>query len=140
MTMYFKEIANLIEALTGFTKGGKLQVGHLTQSAPDRWVLIQESGGPTYFTPNEDMVDMMIQVLCHADTYFKAHDDAWAVYKALHGQSSQQMARVDGSGEDYLAMTVEAVYAPQYLGQDSDKKHIFSTNYIFRVEEGGCGS
>lgn len=136
--MIFREIARLIETQTGWTAGAKLQVGHLLQNAPVRMTLIQESGGKPSFTPNEDMVDMTIQALTRAATYFEAHDDAWALYKALHGLSGMNCPRIDGSGEDYLAMTIDAIYAPQYIGEDEDRRHVFSTNYIFRMEEGGC--
>jgi hypothetical protein len=136
--MIFREIARLIEIQTGWTAGKKLQVGHIVQNADVRMTLIQESGGKPEFTPNEDMVEMNIQALTRAETYFEAHDDAWALYKAIHGLSGMNMPRIDGSGEDYLAMTIEAIYAPQYIGEDVDRRHVFSTNYIFRMEEGGC--
>ena len=134
----FREICTLIEAQTGWTIGAKLQAGHLRQDAPVRMGLVQQTGGPTYFTPNEDMVDMGIQILNRGATYDEARADAWAAYKALHGLSNMNCPRLEGSGEDYLAMTIEAVYAPQYLGEDSDRRHLFSTNYIFRMEEGSC--
>jgi hypothetical protein len=35
-------------------------------------------------------------------------------------------------------MTVEALAIPQYLGVDDNRRHLFSTNYIFRMEEGSC--
>jgi hypothetical protein len=51
------------------------------------------------------------------------------------------MPRLDGvSGPDYLAMTVEALNPPQYIGQDKNGLFEFSTNYIFRCEEGSCGA
>lgn len=140
----FREIVTLIEAQTGFARGangaGKLQVGHMSQQAPARAVLVQETGGAPEFTPNEDMVDLTIQILNRAPTYFEAHEDAWTAYRGLHGLSGMNLPRIDGSGEDYLAMTIEAMAAPQYLGEDEDRRHVFSTNYIFRMEEGGCSA
>jgi hypothetical protein len=91
-----------------------------------------------YFYPNTDMVDMAIQVLCRAATYWEARDDAWIVYDAVHGTSAWNMPRLVGVGDDYLVTTVNALYAPQYLGEDDNRRHLFSTNYIFRVEEGSC--
>jgi hypothetical protein len=133
-----KEIATLISDLTGFVIGAKLQVGHQTQDAPVRRVLILESGGVPYFYPNTDMVDMAVEVLCRATTYWEARDDAWAVFDAVHGTSGWNMPRLVGVGDDYLVTTVNALYAPQYLGEDNNRRHLFSTNYIFRVEEGSC--
>ena len=135
----FREICQLIADLTGFAIGTKLQIGHLKQNAPVRYVLIQETGGPPEFFPNEDMADVAIQILNRAATYFEAREDAHAVYTAIHGTSGWTLPRMDGSGEDCLAMTVEAVYLPQYLGVDENNRHIFSTNYIFRMELGACG-
>lgn len=134
----FREICQLIADLTGFTIGTKLQIGHLKQSAPVRYVLVQETGGATTFFPNEDVIDVAIQILCRAATYFECRDDAYAVFRAIHGTSGWNLPRMDGSGEDYLAMTVDAIYAPQYLGVDDNNRHMFSTNYIFRMELGSC--
>jgi len=136
----FREIVKFISDRTGFPMGpgSRIQFGHQVQQAPPRMVLIQEAGGATYFYPNEDMADFMVQVLCRAPSYFEAREDAWVVYKAIHGTSGWNLPRIDGSGEDYIAMTIDAVYLPQYLGEDEDRRHIFSTNYVFRMEEGSC--
>ena len=132
----FKEICTLISGLTGFALDVKLQVGHLLQSAPERYVLVQETGGEAnFYCP--DMVDMLIQVLCHAETYFEARDDSYAVFEAIHGTSGWNLPGIGGN-PDYLAMTVEALAVPQYLGVDDNRRHLFSTNYIFRMEEGSC--
>jgi hypothetical protein len=133
----FREICTLIEALTGFAIGAKLQAGHWAQDKPERCVLISETGGMTnFYCP--DMIDVQIQALCRAPTYYQARDDAYAVFDALHGTNNWNLPRIDGSGPDYLAMTVEAIAAPGYLGEDENRRHLFSTNYIFRMEEGSC--
>ena len=135
----FREICTLISTLTGWAIGGKLQAGHWAQDKPARAVLVQESGGTPAFYPNTDMVDMTIQFLCRAEKQTDAREDAWAAYRALHGTSGWNLPRLDGaSGEDYLAMTVEAIYAPQYLGEDDNRRHLYSINFIFRMEEGSC--
>ena len=132
----FKEICTLISGLTGFALDVKLQVGHLLQSAPERYVLVQETGGEAnFYCP--DMKDMLIQVLCHSETYFEAREDAYAVFEAIHGTSGWNLPGIGGN-PDYLAMTVEALAVPQYLGVDDNRRHIFSTNYIWRMEEGSC--
>jgi len=135
----FMEIVQLISDLTGFAIGSRIQYGHSLQSAPVRCVLIQETGGgPNFYCP--DMVDMTVQVLTRAAKYSEARADAWAVFNAVHGTSNWELPRLGGaSGEDYLAMTVEALAAPQYLGEDDNRRHLFSTNYVFRMELGSCG-
>jgi hypothetical protein len=135
----FKEIVQLISDLTGFAIGSRLQYGHKLQDAPVRAVLVQETGGEAnFYCP--DMINMTIQVLCRAAKYSEAREDAYAVFEVIHGTSNWELPRLDGlSGEDYLAMTVEALAAPQYLGEDDNRRHLFSTNYVFRMELGSCG-
>lgn len=135
-----REITTLISGLTGFAIGTRIQYGYRMQNAPVRCVLVQESGGePNFYCP--DMVNLTIQVLCRAATYNEAREDAWAVFNAIHGTSGWELPRLDGvSGEDYLAMTVEALAAPQYLGEDDNRRHLYSTNYVWRMELGSCGS
>ena len=135
----FKEIVTLIHDLTGFAIGTRLQYGHALQDAPVRAVLVQETGGmPNFYCP--DMIFVTIQVLCRGAKYSEARDDSYTVFEAIHGTSNWELPRLDGlSGEDYLAMTVEAIAAPQYIGEDDNRRHLFSTNYIFRMELGSCG-
>jgi hypothetical protein len=135
----FKEVCTLISTLTGFPIGGKLQAGHETQNAPPRCVVITETGGPAEFYPNTDLVEYGIQALCRAESYGAASDDAWAVHKALHGECNWDMPGQDG-GPDLLAMTIEAVATPQYLGEDDNRRHLFAINFTLRIEEGSCGS
>jgi hypothetical protein len=135
----FREIVQFISDRTGFAIGTRIQAGHALQDAPVRMILINEYGGVTNFYPNTDVMDVAIQVLNRAATYFEAREDAYAVFDAIHGQSGWTLPRIDGSGEDYLAMTIEAPFAPQSLGQDDNRRFLFSTNYIFRMEQGSCG-
>lgn len=117
---------------------GTLQPGYRHQAAPPRHVLVQESAGgePNFYCP--DMANVQIQVISRAKTYFEAREDAYTVYTALHGTSGWNMPNWTGTGPDYLAMTVEAVAIPQYLGVDENRLHEFSVNFIFRMEEGSC--
>jgi hypothetical protein len=135
----FREITTWLADQTGFVIGDTLQVGHRIQDAPDRCVLIAERGGGE---PNEDFTDMAnleIQIVTRAKTYFNARDDAWTVYNAIHATAGWNMPRIDGSGEDYLAMTVNAISTPGYISTDENGRHEFSCNYIFRMEEASCG-
>ena len=134
----FKEICKLIEERTGF-HSPTLQVGHRVQGAPQRCVLISESagGGTNFYCP--DMADINIQLVTRAKRYFDAREDAWIFYQAFHGTAGWNIPRLDGSGEDYLAMTVEAIAVPQYIGQDMNGLFEFSVNFIFRMEEASCG-
>jgi hypothetical protein len=133
----FREICKFIEDRTGF-KPPMLQIGHRAQGAPVRCVLVQETGGgeTNFYCP--DMANVLIQVISRAKTYFEARDDIYTVYETLHGTSGWNMPNFTGTGPDYLAMTVEALAVPQYLGEGENREHEFSVNFIFRMEQGSC--
>ena len=136
----FKEICQFIADQTGFHIGTTLQAGTRRQTAPERCILVAESGGgeTNYYLP--DQINVMIQVISRAKTYMAARADSWTVFNALHGEAGWNLPRLEGSGDDYLAMTIEALVSPQYIGQDENGLFEFSTNYIFRMEEASCGS
>lgn len=133
----FQEICNLVADLTGLTKGADLQVGHRLPGAPDRCTLIGESGGgeSNFYCP--DIINLNIQAVTRAKTYFQARNDAWVVFNVLHGTAGWNMLSV-GSGPDYLVMAIEAMTTPQYIGQDENGRFEFSCNYIWRCEQGSC--
>jgi hypothetical protein len=133
-----KEIATLIETETGFMKGSTLQVGHRLPTAPDRCILVAEPGGgdSNFYCP--DMMDLSIQVISRGKTYMEAREDAWIVFRALHGTCGWNMPREEGSGSDYLVNDIEAMTTPQYISQDENGRYEFSVNFIFRCEESSC--
>ena len=136
----FMEICTFIESRTGFVIGSTLQAGHRLQTAPERCVLISESAGGATEPDLPDRADFLIQAVSRAKTYFNARDDCWTVYRALHGTAGWNMPRLDGSGADYIAWTVEALAIPQYIGQDENGLFEFSVNFIFRMAEASCGA
>jgi hypothetical protein len=136
----FEEICELISNHTGFIKGSTMQMGHRVQNAPKRCVLISESGGGSTIPELADYADVLIQVISRGETYFNARDDAYVVYRAMHGTAGWNMPNLSGSGPDYIAWTVEALAIPQYIGQPEDGAFEFSTNYIFRCSQASCGA
>ena len=139
-----KEICTLIEGLTGLVMQqdglGILQVGHRLPNAPDRCVLIAETGGGATVPELPDRADVLIQAVGRGapKRYFEARDIAWAVYQALHGTAGWTLPFEDGSGS-YIVYAVDALAIPQYIGQDVDERHEFSVNFIFRMALGSCG-
>jgi len=136
----FQEIVTFIEGKTPFVLGTTLQAGHRLATAPDRCVLVAESGGGATVPELPDRADFLIQALSRAKTYFDARDDAWTAYTALHGTAGWNMPNISGSGDDYIAWTVEALAIPQYIGQDVDGRFEFSVNFIFRMAQASCGA
>lgn len=136
----FKEICTFIAGQTGFAIGSTLQAGHRTQDAPDRCVLLSESAGGATMPDLADYADVLVQAVSRAMTYFDARADIWTVYRALHGTAGWNMPRLEGSGDDYIAWTVDALAIPQYIGQDANGRYEFSVNFIFRMAEASCGT
>jgi len=134
----FTEITTWIASVAGMTIGGKLVYGHRLQNSDDRCVLISESAGGSTVPELPDRADVLIQAISRARKYKEAREDIWIVYRALHGRAGINMARIDGSGPDYLANTIDALAIPQYLGPDEEGRHEFSVNFIFRMQEGSC--
>lgn len=140
-----KEFAEFIEDRTTFVVGTTLQVGHRPQEAPDRCNVILESvgGSPDFDQP--DRVDKIFQIISrserpgHATTegVWDARDDAWEIFNALTGnvagviKSAQwTLPVVDGS---YIAMIIEAMNDPMYIGRDEDGRFEYSTNYLVKI-------
>ena len=135
----FQEIVTFIDGKTPFTLGTTLQAGHRLATAPDRCVLIAESAGGATVPELPDRADFLIQALSRAKTYFEARDDAWTIYTALQGTAGWNMPNISGSGDDYIAWTVDAIAIPQYIGQDIDGRFEFSVNFIWRIAQASCG-
>jgi len=145
-----QEIAKFIADNTAllpvpFVVGTNLFEGHRLQDAPDRCTCILETGGGGLHFDLPDRVDKMIQVLSRAKSYFDARSDAMDIFNTLHkgipwedgtysgGTAGHILTRVPPATQDYIAMTIEAVSDPQYIGQDEKRRCEFSTNYIFRI-------
>lgn len=135
----FREICKFIETETGFVMGKTLQVGHRLQSAPDRHILVSESGGgdPNPYSP--DMMNVNIQIISRGKTYFEAEEDIFYVYRMLHATFGWVLMNVDGVAPDYLVNVIEAIQTPYYLGEDENRRHEFTCNFIFKLEEAVCG-
>ena len=133
-----QEIAKFIENKTAtFTIGTNLFEGHRLQDAPDRCTCILETGGSSLYFDLPDRVDKMIQVLSRSKSYVTARADAWEIFNALHtgayGSAGHTLAAVAPAIQNYVAMTIEAVSDPQYIGQDEKRRYEFSTNYLFKI-------
>jgi len=129
-----KEIAVWIcTQVPGLTRGANLQVGYRDQKAPVRCHTILESGGPVPDFELPDRIDYLLQVASRAETYQAAREDAWAMFNALHGTAGWRIAAIVSGGPAYIAQVIEALAAPQYLGQDEKGAFEFSTNYTFRM-------
>ena len=120
--------------VAGLTLGGNLQVGFRALDAPVRCHTILESGGPVYFEL-PDRIDYMLQIATRAANYQQARDDAWVIWKALHGTAGWNIPALTSGGQAYTAQTIEAMAAPQWIGQDEKFNHEFSCNYLIRMKK-----
>lgn len=85
------------------------------------------------------MRNVNIQVLSRAKKYEDALEDIEIVYRAIHGTAGWNLPNIDGFWPDYLVMFIEAIQTPYYLGVEENRRHEFSCNFIFRMEEAVCG-
>lgn len=135
-----KPIAQFIATKAGFTVGSTLQFGFWGPNAPERAVLVAfNAGGRVYFY-QPGRADLQVQVLCRApkDNYLDAYADAKKIYDVLHGTISAAAALpIIVSGEAFIAETIEALAPPQYIGPDDQGRHLWSTNYTFRIKKAG---
>ena len=122
----------LCTRVPGLTLGGNLQVGFRVQDAPVRCHTLVETGGPADFDlPYR--TDVMIQVMTRAADNVQAHDDAWAVYTAIHGTSGWTIGPLVSGGQQYKLWTITAMAKPQYLGPDEKFNHEYSCNYLIQA-------
>jgi hypothetical protein len=129
-----REIANLVCTRAGFTLGTTAEFGHRKQESADRCILIAFNGGGATYFDLPDRIDQMVQILARAPKYMDAYDDSMAVFNAIHGLEVITLP-VLVSGEVYEVQVIEAVNAPQYIGQDEKGRFMWSTNYIFRIHD-----
>lgn len=137
------EIAEFIAVESGFVRGTTIQVAHRTPDSPDRCSVVLESvGGPVHYDL-PDRIDMMIQVISRAVTYMDARADSYEIYKSLFPDlsvarnvpiGSMPITAVAPRVQNYIAMSITPLAAPQYIGQDEKKRYEFSCNYIFRMQ------
>ena len=118
---------------TPLIKGANLQVGWRPDSAPDRCILVAETGPAPGIFELPDRVDKHIMIKSRALKYFDAQDDAMAIWTLLNGTAGWELPEVV-AGEKFNAAVVESISAPQYLGIDKKERHEFSTNFIFKIE------
>jgi len=134
-----KEVCKFIADKASLTRGTDLFEGHRPQDTPDACDVILETGGGSIFPDQPDRADVTIQVLSRAKTYYTARTRAWNIYDAIYkdwtyGSAGWTLSGVDG-GDDLLAMVIEPLAVPQYIGQDEKGRYEFSTNYIFRIRD-----
>ena len=131
-----KELSTwLVGKVSGLTIGGNVQVGFRAQDAPVRCHTFLESGGaiPAFELP--DRIDYLLQVATRGETYQQAREDAWAIFDAINGTAGWRISALVSGGQAYEAQVIEALAAPQYIGQDELGNFEQSCNYIFRMKK-----
>jgi hypothetical protein len=136
MDKMLKEISTwLIGKVPGLITGENVQVGFRALDAPIRCHTILESGGmiPAFELP--DCVDYLLQIATRGETYQQAREDAYAIFDAINGTAGWQIPALVSGGQDYEAQVIEALAAPQYIGQDEKGAYEMSTNFLFRMKK-----
>lgn len=114
--------------------------GKANMQVPVRYLVVLETVPGATLGEWPDYSEKIIQLLNREKSYFAARDDAMALYAALHGSSGLQLPIVDG-GPQYLACVVDANGTPYPIANPgADGFYIFSTNYVWKIEEASCGA
>jgi len=129
------EVGNCIELMTGgaFVLGDSLLIGWRPQDAPDRVAVVLEQAGGEVHPDLPDRVDLHAQVLTRSYDYHEARDDAYAIFRAIHGKCCDALPIE--SGANYKNEIIDAIAAPAYIGQDEKGRFEFSTNYVWLFKE-----
>ena len=142
--MPLREIAQFIEDNTSWQIGVDFFVGHLPpktddgEDPPVRCVVLLENTPGAVEGQLPDRIDKPVQIWNRAQNYTQARDDAYEFYNLLHGTHGWNLP-VLTSGEEYLAMTVDAIGTPAPIQNPDERgRFVFSTNYLWRIEEGQC--
>jgi len=87
-------------------------------------------------------IEKAVQLQNRAEDYMTAHDDAEELYEALHqtaGWNLPLVAPPAGTGRQYMVCVLDAYGPPAPVGNPDEKGLFqFSTNYIWKIEEGWC--
>jgi hypothetical protein len=65
----------------------------------------------------------------------KAREDAYAIFDTINGTAGWQIHALASAGTVYEAQVIEALAAPQYIGQDEKMAHEFSVNYMLKMKK-----
>jgi hypothetical protein len=135
LSIWIRNRVNGLGTTPALVIGGNVQVGFRAQDAPVRCHTLLESGGGIPAFELTDRIDVMVQVATRAATYMTARADAWAIFDAINGTAGWRIAALTSGGQAYEAQVIEALAAPQYIGQDEKGAFEMSTNFLFRMKK-----
>jgi len=142
--MPLHEIAQFIEDKTAWEIGTDLFVGHVPLKTPagtgppERCQALLENTPGAVEGQLPDRKDKMIQIRSRSGNYTEAKADADALFDLLHGTHGWNLP-VLTPGVVLLAMTVDAIGTPAPVENPNEKGlFVFSTNYLWRIEDGEC--
>jgi len=127
--------------------GTDLFAGHRPLAVADNCDVVLESTGGEVFFNWAKRIDPVIQILSRGNTYFTARARAWKIYDAIYREHTAADALgnvypsagwtlpIVAGGPVYIAMIIEPLSPPQYIGQDEKLRYEFSTNYIFKIRK-----
>lgn len=162
-----KEVTKFIENLSlgpPWSNGVNLFAGHIPvknkdgDDTPERYLAILENAGGTLLvnvggvvtaTPPSasgdetywpEYIEKAVQLLNRAKSFFTARDDAMELFDALNMTAGRELPSVNG-GPNYVAVVIDAYGPPAPIENPGERGlFLFSTNYIFKIEEATCGT
>jgi len=137
-----KEIAQFLENMSDcdLVIGTNLFVGFLPINKADGTavpvrvrIVLENAGG----VPVPDLPDWLdpkaVQIWNRAEDFWKAREDAYCIYTAIHGTAGWTLPSV-GGGPTYDVLVINAVAPPAPIGNPEKQDHfVFSTNYYWSI-------
>ena len=128
-----KELVTYIKNNSALVIDTDLFAGHLTQGAQDTCVVIYEPGGRADFY-DKKMQMKNYEVYSRSKDYHTARANANVVHDVFQVMVAVTLPVVI-SGELWLVNTSNNRNSIQYIGEDEERRHEFTANYIFHVEQ-----
>lgn len=112
--------------------GAKLEdVGGVVTATPPSAI------GDTSYWP--EYVEKAVQLLNRGKGYLAARVDAYAIYNVLRETAGWMLPIVAG-GPQYLVCVIDPYGPPAPVENPAEKGFVFSTNYVWKIEEAECGA
>lgn len=132
-TNILTELADWVDAGTGFTKGTTLQVAFWLQNAPDRSILIANAGGGKEYNSDSarQRFDYMLQFISRAPAWGDAQTDINLIHAFMY-EGERGLVSLPTGSPTFDIESIEPVAAPAPIGRDEKQRFEYSVNYVLK--------
>jgi hypothetical protein len=132
-TNILTELADWVAAGTSFTKGTTLQVAYRLQNAPDRCVLITNTGGGKEYNIDSarKRFDYMLQFISRGNAWGDAQTDINLIH-AFMFEGARGLVSLPTGSPTFDIESIEPVATPAPIGRDENQRFEWSINYVLK--------